>query len=372
MRGKGSVERASKLIEKAYAAALDDSLWLDWTNDLTAALDCVCGNFFVLAGGDQTIERMFPIWRGVEMLDEYQAHWWQFDPQVTHVSSIRRPTIYRSQDHVDESIASVSDFCRWQRAKGHYDHHISLIATLGSEDRKGGVALHRSLEAGPATPDGERELRLILPDIARAFRLGFQHQALLATSFWEGVGARHAGEAVLLIDERGAVMRATDAALAITANGDGLTLTGSLLRSATPSDDTALTELIGRAIAPVAATSGATRIHRPSGKRPYIAVSYPLVRKRRVLAPLEAAALVRVVDPSSSTVGSAIPLQEAFGLTRREVELALLLIADHSVESAATVMAIAPPTARIHLARLLAKTGTSRQAELIRLIAKVL
>ena len=365
-------DKAAALVETAYAAALDDSLWEGWTSDLTTVMGCVCGNFFVLGSGDRPIERMFPIWRGVELVDEYRDHWWRFDPQVTRVASVRRSTIYRSQDHVDERDAHVADFCDWQRARGRFDHHIGLVAMLGEDERKGGVTLHRSVDDGPATPNHERALTAILPEVVRALRLGFQHQAMLAKGFWDGLAARGAGEAMLLIDERGAVIRATDPAAAVVTGGDGLRVTQNRLRAAAPAEDAGLSAIICRAIAPVAAVSGATRIHRPSGKRPYVVIAYPLVRRRRMLAPLEAAALIRILDPSRRTTGSPTLLRDAFGFTPREAELALLLVADHSVESAAAVMGIAVPTARVHLARLLTKTGTGRQADLGKLLLKLL
>ena len=362
-------EQRSRLIETAYAAALDDSLWLDWANDMTTAMGCVSASFFVFGDGDRPVERMATLGRGNALLEGYRQHWWQHDPQVALVGGVKRSTIYRSEDHVDESDAAVRDYCRWQSGTAGIHHHIAAIATLGRFGRKGGLSMHRSVDAGIATRESQHELAAMLPDIVRAFRLGFQHQAMLATSFWEGMSARSADEAMLLLDERGAVMRATDAATAIIADHDGLTLTHHHLHAATPSDDAAVAALIGRATATVAPASGAMRVRRASGRRCYVVVVVPLVRGRRMLAPLEAAALIRIVDPHAVSRPSTAFYRQAFGCTDREAQLAAALMAGHSAESAAAALGIGLATARTHLRRLFEKTGTTGQTALLRLLA---
>ena len=68
---------------------------------------------------------------------------------------------------------------------------------------------------------------------------------------------------------------------------------------------------------------------------------------------------------------SALPLNAwaaAFGLTAAEVRLLELMVAGNTVNAAAASLNVAVTTARTHLARLMEKTGTRRQAELVRKI----
>lgn len=59
-----------------------------------------------------------------------------------------------------------------------------------------------------------------------------------------------------------------------------------------------------------------------------------------------------------------------FGATRRvRAEIALEIIKGHGRAVAAERLGISAGTARIHLQRVFEKTGTHRQAELVRLIA---
>ena len=63
-------------------------------------------------------------------------------------------------------------------------------------------------------------------------------------------------------------------------------------------------------------------------------------------------------------------LRDFFGLTQTEGAVAAALGSGHSVEEIAAGMGIAVATVRTHLKRILAKTGTHRQAELATLLAR--
>jgi DNA-binding CsgD family transcriptional regulator len=90
-----------------------------------------------------------------------------------------------------------------------------------------------------------------------------------------------------------------------------------------------------------------------------------------MLAPVEAAALVIIVDPSRPRPLDAALIRAAFDLTPREADVAVLLVTGHSVESAAAMLGVSLATARVHMRRLLAKTGSARQADLLLLLTRL-
>jgi DNA-binding CsgD family transcriptional regulator len=73
-------------------------------------------------------------------------------------------------------------------------------------------------------------------------------------------------------------------------------------------------------------------------------------------------------DPRRRSGDPAGILKELFGLTPSEARLALLLVADCSVEEAAELLGITMSTARGVLKSIFTKTGTNRQASLVRLL----
>jgi DNA-binding CsgD family transcriptional regulator len=61
-------------------------------------------------------------------------------------------------------------------------------------------------------------------------------------------------------------------------------------------------------------------------------------------------------------------ITQLFGLSAAETRVAERLMMGDSPEQAATTLSIKTSTARWHLASLYRKTGTSRQAQLVRLL----
>lgn len=64
-------------------------------------------------------------------------------------------------------------------------------------------------------------------------------------------------------------------------------------------------------------------------------------------------------------------LQAAFAFTRAEARMAARLVRGDTVQEAAAGLKIRIPTARTHLSRILQKTGTTRQSELMRVLLAV-
>jgi DNA-binding CsgD family transcriptional regulator len=115
------------------------------------------------------------------------------------------------------------------------------------------------------------------------------------------------------------------------------------------------------------------RIH-PRGDyqcRDYQVVAAPLRKRfRQFTGMLEPVAVALITDPEKQTPVSTDVLMQAYKLTRKEAMLAAKLFEGKSLEQAAQELAITYETARTHLRRIFSKTGTSRQAELILLIAR--
>lgn len=78
--------------------------------------------------------------------------------------------------------------------------------------------------------------------------------------------------------------------------------------------------------------------------------------------------VVLAVEPDSRPCPDPAHLRGWFGLSRREAELAALLAGGAGLEEAARRLGVAVGTARTHLKRVFAKTGTAGQGRLVSLI----
>jgi DNA-binding CsgD family transcriptional regulator len=63
-------------------------------------------------------------------------------------------------------------------------------------------------------------------------------------------------------------------------------------------------------------------------------------------------------------------LRAVFGLTRTEALVAAEIFRGEGLKAAADALGIGATTARTHLQRIFGKTGTRKQAELVRIIAR--
>ena len=84
-----------------------------------------------------------------------------------------------------------------------------------------------------------------------------------------------------------------------------------------------------------------------------------------------ASVVVQITDPLTRATPDPAILADAFDLTPSEALLAADLLCGLSVGEAATKRGRSVATVRTHLASLLAKTGTARQSDLVRLLSRL-
>jgi len=159
----------------------------------------------------------------------------------------------------------------------------------------------------------------------------------------------------------------------IAAAKDGLVLGEDSLAASGPLETKALRNAVAATIRPEAPDAAGValrlRLSRPSG-RPSLVVNVMPVSASQATERAEAPPLaaVFVFEPESPPVIDAALLIAAFGLAPREGELAVLLAGGARLSEAARTLGIGIGTARWYLKRVLEKTNTHRQADLIQLI----
>jgi DNA-binding CsgD family transcriptional regulator len=113
---------------------------------------------------------------------------------------------------------------------------------------------------------------------------------------------------------------------------------------------------------------GTLELRRDDESRPLIAHVIPLapVRTLDILDLERPAAAIFVVDPGADLLGRVRHFAARFGLTSAEIRVLAEIIGGSRTHVAAENLKIAEGTVRTHAKRILAKTGTTRQSELIR------
>jgi DNA-binding CsgD family transcriptional regulator len=114
---------------------------------------------------------------------------------------------------------------------------------------------------------------------------------------------------------------------------------------------------------------GSLRISRPSGRQPFALLIAPLRPAVMLAAEHQTpAALVLIADLERQPKVLGRQLVDLFGLTPAEACLVVALVAGKRLEDIAEERGVRMPTLRTQLHAILDKTGTRRQADLMRLI----
>ena len=280
------------------------------------------------------------------------------------------------------SIVSQPDLRRteiYREWYGPHDFGEGLRLDILSEGRTQlPISLGRSWRVGPITGDEMRFACKIMPHLRRA--AAARARLLDARAAAESVRAAldATGSATLLLDAAGALLHASPRAELTLASGDGLsasrTAFGSrpCLQAASPALTTRLLALIARASGAAGpALSGVLRLPRPSGLDDLVVLALPLSGRGGQCGEPAASVMLQIGDHTLRAGPRLEWLRSGFGLTEAEARLALALLAGESPADVAARTERSVATVRTHLASLFAKTGTSRQAELLNLLARL-
>lgn len=169
--------------------------------------------------------------------------------------------------------------------------------------------------------------------------------------------------AIIVIGAELAALEMNPAAERMLASQDGLLFADGRITAKRDSTSCALQRAAHIALAGDSdeVRSGRTLLcQRPSGKRPYIVHVVPLQS--------DPTAVIVVIDPDRDPLPPVPLLRRMYRLTQTEAEIASRIARGADVRHIAEELSVSIPTVRTHLQHLYDKTGTHRQAELIRLL----
>ena len=223
--------------------------------------------------------------------------------------------------------------------------------------------------------DSELELlRRLLPHLQQAKRLELRLAALAASNSALLQGLDRLAQGAILVDGEARVVAHNAAAETILRSGDGLAVHSGKLRAVGHKETQRLLALIAAASATATrrgtSGGGGLALARPSLRRPLQLAVYPLAPGEHTEPPGRATAMVFVADPEDTSGPEELLLAGLYGLTAAEASLVARLAEGLDMSEICARLRISMPTARTHLAHILAKTGTHRQAELLRLILR--
>ena len=261
----------------------------------------------------------------------------------------------------------------------HYLQPIDLFRILGVDTAEPGGMLARlrfsRRESEPRFQDRERQLlEQIAPHLRQAIEIYARLNRMTSERDLYAGAVNQLSVATIILDQQGQLLNSNGLARALLEERDGLGQRDKRLHLEKRELNRALQEALE---AIVRARQGgetsvvkALRVPRSSGRSDLGLVIRPVPTSEWSEGPSSPCAAVFISDPDLRDSASQQGLAELFGLTPAEANLALLLARGLSLAEASDTQSISQHTARAQLKSIFAKTGVSRQAELVRLILK--
>jgi len=362
-------EKLTRLIATIYDAALDSGLW---PNALAAIADFVDGRVGGLLNRDSTKPQLNAHWYAGG-----DPHWMRL-----YVETYSRlgPVATTSPGQVGQ-ILSIPDllpyeefrrsrfFREWAEPQDLIDVAVAVL-----DKSAGGIAylgMARDAETGMVDAAMRERMALVVPHVRRAMQIGkaIEFKQAETATFIDVLDGLSVG--LFLIDAGGRIVHANAAGSGMLGAGDLLRSSGGRLVAGDARVEQSLRETAAAAANDdVGAASIVVPLRARDDER-YVAHMLPLAsgaRRRSGETHGAAAALfVRKAElqyPSPPEV-----IGRTYDLTPAELRVLLGIVEIGGVPEVAAALGISDTTVKTHLGRLFAKTGTARQADLVKLVA---
>lgn len=365
------MSRTDQLLDLIYDAATDQELWSSAVVKIADVTDSVGGFIF---GVDNSAHQMLFSING-RLVEE--AHTVYRERHIVNPLSMFMNHAPVGKLVTSDEILPLTEFKR----TAFFDEvfrpqdiaHAAMVPLAAKQSFQVGFTLCRSGRTGPYQSEQLRLIAQLFPHLRRALLLGFRLDGYKALQRAEFAVLDRLSAGIVLLDRAAVVVFANAAARSMTARDGPLRLRNSVLTTATPGRAQKLAGLVDAAArgTPV----GTMSIPHPDDGRLF-KISAVTMRRRDidrfwVLGMRDVATMLVIHDPALPMAVPAEWIMDAYGLTPAEARVALCMASGATIPEAAHKLNISTNTIKTHLRKVFAKTGTSRQAELVRLIASI-
>ena len=377
-------DRVDGLFERTVGtlldAAFDDARW----GDAFRSIDSLCGlnggQFTALAvNADGNPEASFAAcWINgdphQEIVADWAANYAEFSENVPRIG--RLPTWRLTHNEALFTPAEKQSSLMYNEFQPKYDcgDQVAVVVDRPSEGRPDDGCLMWTMANGESEwgPDKLKRIRGLLPHIRQAVRVRQELAAAEAHAYADvSTLLEHTSMGVLFLSRHGGIAFANRTARRMLRAGHGIRDWRGELRASLPHDDAMVRALVQRAVPRLGriAVGGYMTVRRPVGL-PLIVHVHPVTPARADFGAQRLAALVLIRDPDAIRLDPEM-VGAVLGLTAAESRVAALLGTGRSVRDIARELNRSEHTVRWTLKRVLSKTNSARQADLVRLLIQL-
>jgi DNA-binding CsgD family transcriptional regulator len=271
----------------------------------------------------------------------------------------------------------LPEFCRtrfaveWVLPQGIVDTMLSNLEKSPTNCAVFTVMFHG--RDGIANDEKRRRFELVVPHVRRALLIGkvIDLHRIESAALADTLDTISSG--TFIVDATGRILHANASGHAMLADANAVRAPGGRLVACDPQAGRTLADIFQTAEAGDAAL-GREGIAVPLGGRNgerYVGHVLPLTsgtrRKAGVSYGATAAIFIRKAALDLPSLPQAVA--QRFGLTPAEIRVLFAIVEIGGIPEIAPVLGIAEPTVKTHLRHLFEKTGTHRQADLVKLVA---
>jgi DNA-binding CsgD family transcriptional regulator/PAS domain-containing protein len=361
----------SEVLAAIYAAPLNPELWSVALERLSATIGITQASLHEHRL-DLNLHRVFAVFG--DSLPEgaplYERDYWRFDEWTKRLSSRFAPgRVFRGHEVWPESAFRRSIFFNEFLLK--YD--VCEMACIGARDgpeRVEGLSIYRGPDEPQFSDDQFNNLAFLAPHLDIALATRRRLLDLEARDCNLEAAFQKTQTAIVLLDSKGKVVMFNNAAKTLLEQRRGLLLNNSSLEAREPQENSSLRILVAQVLSPertpVSRRGGALRVSRPDRRPLHVQIAPSFST-----ASSNAGIIVFIADPDRESDLPDRLLKELFQLTSAECRVAIGLLDGKSLAEIADDIQVGKETLRSQLKSVFQKTGTRRQAELVRLLSSV-
>jgi DNA-binding CsgD family transcriptional regulator len=364
-------ERLSRLIGDIYDAALNPALWRDALRKTARFVHGSAAGLLSKDAVSKVGDAHYHVGVDEHYIRLYRETHWKFDPlspllffDVARVTS-------RSECVPDDEFFQSRFYREWVEPQGWIDAANVVLEKSGTSCSIFSVI--RSRADGTVDDRMRRCMDIVVPHMCRAVLIGraIDLKRAEAATFADALDDLPAG--MFLIGKDARIKHANAAGQAMLEAGDILRSTGGRLFASDRRADEALREVF------VAAVDGDTALGvkgvavpliAENGKR-HVAHALPLTAgaRRQTGETYAATAALFVRGATLDSPPALEVIARRYQLTPTELRVLLAIVEVGGTPKVAEALGVSPSTVRTHLKSLFSKTGTRRQADLVKLVA---
>ena len=361
------------LIASIYAASTEPERWQGVLEQTAEHFGYNSGA--ILWGNHLTMDPFFVIWHNFDekTQHDYATHYGAMNPFATIPTRPGLGQVYSTADMISHDewlkLQYTNEFLIPERLETSLGADLFKAASI-----TGVVEFQRRLRQGRATAEEYEAMGLLVPHLTRACEITWRLWQADANQKSFLAVLDTVQDAIALVDENGSVVHLNGRARRLADAGDGLRYRPGELHAIDRDEDARLQKLMADVVRTGRndgiSGGGRLRLSRPSGRQPLsvlvTAIQAEAARGELPVPRICAALFIR--DPEGAPPNLHEMVAALYGLTPAEARVAAGLAEGLSPAEIADRHGVSTGTLRNQLKAVFSKTGTRRQAELVRLV----